>query len=53
MLTIPKRTTAKLKGSIRERRDTCAFTEIGNLPAGIGPLLRIERAVVDRTDRIR
>ncbi len=31
----------------------CAFTQIGNLPASVRPLMRIERAVIDRADRVR
>ena len=30
----------------------CAFTQIGNFSASVRPLLRIERAIVDRADRI-
>jgi hypothetical protein len=31
----------------------CAFTQIGNLPASVWPLMRIESAVIDRADRVR
>jgi hypothetical protein len=29
-----------------------AFTQVGNLSASVRPLLRIERAVIDRADRV-